>query len=67
MKCLLDLLFVRPNPAANPVLAAHSRPCALAQRQGSCQADVNRLSREDKVVVPFTHLSRVTFVDISLS
>lgn len=67
MKCLLDLLCVCPRQArCNP-----GPPCAfaptLAQRQGSCQADVNRLSRENKVLVPFTHLSTVTFVDISLS
>lgn len=59
---ILDLLSVCPRGTrSNLVLPA------LAQRQGSCQAAVNRLSRKDKVLVPFTHLSRVTFVDISLS
>lgn len=51
----------------NLVLLSALAVCALADSQGTRSTNVGRLDREDPVVVLFTYLSRVTFVDMSLS
>lgn len=51
----------------NLVLLSALAVCALADGQGTRSTNVGRLDREDPVVVLFTYLSRVTFVDMSLS
>lgn len=66
-RCVSCFMYFPGKHVLNLVLLSALAVCALADGQGTRSTNVGRLDREDTAVVLFTYLSRVTFVDMSLS